>query len=304
MLLYRFATVLLKPGEDAELVLRPADRTCSARIALVDASGRPCPRMAVRLGEHLGEETTSDARGLARFQDQEPGRQRIFAGREESWVAVGEVELVPRSEVAIRCELGPGILRGKVVDENGQPVREASLRSESPRRIDASSDAGGRFEVRGLEPGRCELLIVPREPGLAPKRLAVDIAAGGVPTNVTVALRKGGQVRILATTPEGQPLQDLRAALRVEGELGEQILEHHGGQRETEFRTRSPVEPGEHVVLLGGPGRKPQEIRVEVEPGEVTVVRATLEPAAPAPAEPSAPAADPDASATYSATGE
>jgi len=60
-------------------------------------------------------------------------------------------------------------------------------------------------------------------------------------------------------------------------ERAEQLLEHHRGRREAEFRTLCALEPGEHTFLVHRPNQPPHEVKVQVKPGEDTPVRVTLE---------------------------
>jgi hypothetical protein len=114
----------------------------------------------------------------------------------------------------IRIVLGPGrTASGQVLDEKGEPVAGAELTLTGDRWHQAVSDAAGRFELRGLDPGTYEL--VARRAGFAlvhipfleipEDRAAVDLGTVTLPAGVGIAGR--------VTDARGAPLQDVVVAV-------------------------------------------------------------------------------------------
>jgi RNA polymerase sigma factor (sigma-70 family) len=102
--------------------------------------------------------------------------------------------------------LGRAVLvRGTVVDSDGQPVAEASVLvgqlGESGRR-EGRTKSDGSFAISGCKPG--ENLLTADAKGFAPATLDVTLKAESEPFHLT--LRPGRLLRLRVVDPKGQPV--------------------------------------------------------------------------------------------------
>jgi len=107
-------------------------------------------------------------------------------------------------------------LQGRVSDEAGQPIPEASI-YHRPHTIKGRSfiaDKEGRFEISGLAAGKFP--ITATAAGFAPEFRDVDVSTGT--QQVSFQLKPGAQLRLLITDPQGSEISDARAVLEQWGE--------------------------------------------------------------------------------------
>ena len=275
LLLYRPVTLTLAGGGDVDATLRSSERTGRLRVKLVAESGGACPGVSISRSFTRSDAVTTDERGEALFLSLDAGRQEIFTGGRGAEVKLGDVDVLARGETRARMTFAAGVVRGKVVNEDGTAVSGASLACKTPSEIYASTDESGRFEIAGLKAGEYALEVVPHAEWLMPAIATVVVSPRGESSELLVRVRKGGTVTILAATPDGKPLENPGALRRLaaEPELGEELREQHRGRRESELRSPHPIEPGEHVFIVKVQGHAPQEVRGQVEAGKETVVR-------------------------------
>jgi len=115
--------------------------------------------------------TTSDAAGRFTFQDLDPGTYAATTGR-DGYVAAREslrqIVTVKAGETADKFKLKllrTGVISGRVLDSDGEPVRNASvqIRSARQQRPNAQGGAGastndrGEYRAFGISPGEYKL---------------------------------------------------------------------------------------------------------------------------------------------------
>ncbi len=122
-------------------------------------------------------------------------------------------KLQDRSAVVVLKKKGRGIpIMGTVLDQEGRPIREASVRGhtgaklfQSGRRDTTTTDADGRFCLFRSKPS--DVLIAVQASGYAPDVKRVSVQAGMEP--VTFRLGPGHTIRGRVVNKRGEPLPDV-----------------------------------------------------------------------------------------------
>jgi beta-lactamase regulating signal transducer with metallopeptidase domain len=145
------------------------------------------------------------------------------AGRPPLAVSEREAEALPTTQTS---SSGESAVRGRVVDaRSGAPIANATVElSGNGREATAVTDADGRYEVRGLEPGEYHVFAeaaryVPaqygqRDPGEVGTSL--DIRVGQTISGVDVRLQPAGVIsgRIFADSGDGLPGVEIQLLAR------------------------------------------------------------------------------------------
>lgn len=196
-------------AENVELVLEPAGAILGT---VTDEAGEPVEsyRVTARAVRREGPVLTSPPRsasvgsadGRFTLDDVAEGTYvLVIAAPERASATVSAVRVTSGATTDVgRVRLGAGgVVRGSVSDATGAPVPGATLSVRGPGRLfgpvtpEATSDASGAFEVRGVPAGTVELNAA--HPAFAGGRvvgLEVDPAKG--PTEARVVLSRGGRV--------------------------------------------------------------------------------------------------------------
>ncbi|MCP3099316.1 carboxypeptidase-like regulatory domain-containing protein [Myxococcus sp. K15C18031901] len=272
-------TVVDAPATDLRLVLQEGARL---QGSVVDAQGLPLDgvQLSLRAGPDSRVEvvtpTESDAQGRFTFGGLPPGHYVLQArlnqgARHEATLPLDVLDTRTLSPV-VRLDTGLSI-SGTVVDASNNPVPHLELRAtstdgklqyvEQDERIPswATTDEQGRFTVKHLPPGACELstrraghTLGRRGAGAADSTAEVRVPAGA--TDVTLELRYLGGVRGRLVGEDGHPISYF--ILNAE--------EHRDpdGSFQVDRRPSGPT-----TLSLSAPGRTPIEREVEVAPGQL-----------------------------------
>lgn len=283
------------PGPDAlEDVAPESQQAASGTIAgaVVDVAGDPIAGATVSAGDL---ETQADAEGRFIFEGLETGEVLLDAAA-KGFVSPGPAAVrglrvtlgdgdSPRSVRDLRLVLRrPGVLSGRVV-AGGQPVEGAALDAAwswaegiggvlKPFHDNdmGVTGPGGRFELRGVAPGRL--------------RLAARAAGHPTGRSGEISLTDGGEVGDIVI--DLQPLG--RVSGRVQGAAGamaaDVVLSCEAGGRPLRARAGADgrfdfedVPGGKCTVSAQAPGHVSSHVPTQVRPGAVAQVTVQLQPA-------------------------
>jgi hypothetical protein len=187
----------------------------------------------------FGDDHETDRDGRAEFRVGDEQRVRFGAGEADALMVLVQAEgfeisdsqSVPFPEsgtVAMTFRLTPAstIVRGRVTDEDGEPVEGAlvSVGSSVDRQIDLGDGrsrvqrdpiketrADGTFQHDGLPPGTLRLQV--QHPGFSPHAAWISVMDGSATVH-DVVLRRGSLVAGRVTTADGRPASG--ASVRAE----------------------------------------------------------------------------------------
>jgi len=253
-------TLAVEPGGHAEVelvaatVLRakvedPAGRAVSGATVRVEAAGRERGRC----------ETAAD--GRCEIGELAPGALVVHAhsGRHRP----GAVELTLEASQAVvdrtlRLEDGRA-LSGRVVDDSGAPVASAAVGSSDLGGALASSDADGRFELRGL--GDAPINVFASAEGFAPRHLRA-LRPGSA--NVELRLERPASIEAIVSQ-DGEAKSLMVSACAFDAHFSEELCV-----------ARKLVEPQTTEVVLDGLPSGTFDIVFEAEAHRTERVRARL----------------------------
>lgn len=115
-----------------------------------------------------------------------------------------------------------GRVGGQVKDEQGNPIKGATVQAEnpnaSPSTFTATTDDKGRFSIIGLRAGGWT--VTAQAPGFAPESGKLDVKTIGTPNPpITFTLKKGGGGPGALGGLTGQAAKDLQADLQAADQL-------------------------------------------------------------------------------------
>jgi carboxypeptidase family protein len=228
-------------------------------------------------------ETTTDAQGRFRVDGLGPGRQVLRAAA-RGYAAQFETSTRPGASVSFFLAPGAGVV-GRVRDGRDQPVAGAIVEVESTGRgmgfraagRPEETDANGRFELLGLEPGEYRLTARHREP--APAISTITLARGTV-EQADLVLRPGVEVAGRLVDAEERPVPGSVALAEVDGQAAPStVAEVSKSLAGDDGRFRMAHVPvGGHVLAVVAPGFAPQRVEVTVGTSPVDVGDVRLEP--------------------------
>lgn len=172
-------------------------------------------------------ETRAKADGTYELELAEKGRHWIVLHLPSDSLAERTVSIGDGPEQVVDLELPGTLLRGRVVDETGAPVR-ARLRA---RRTDLESSTGGwstrnadntaedgTYVFEGLERGPWRLTVTPKDAGtpFAERHLVVDLARTSKIEGLFVVVAPGGAIEGVVRGPDGRPFAGARVTARGE----------------------------------------------------------------------------------------
>ena len=208
--------VTVPPGGEIGGLLLEVGPGFEAAARVVDAAGDPLAGVPVRAWSRVGDssvplpERVSDAAGVARFPHHRPGSELVARVMHPGFQP-SQVVWRPQSGGVQTLALEPaGVSGGRVVDAaTGRPVAGAAVRlvrgfgvdpagvhdpEARSRPPDATTDADGRFELRGLVSGRSGCVWVDH-PRFGPA-LAYGLVAGGPPWELSLPPRRTPAVEV------------------------------------------------------------------------------------------------------------
>ena len=157
----------------------------------------------------------------------------------------------------IHVSLERGILlAGRVVDENGRPVAQASVTSRTDSRLpEAVTDEKGQFHLPPMYRDMAPFTLMVRAEGFVPQQVGPLPARDNL--SLLARMRRGGEIRgrivderDLAPLPEG----GVRVSERA-GDMSGDVLWEASANAEGEFRL-SGLLPGRYDVSAWAPRRK------------------------------------------------
>ncbi|HYI13204.1 MAG TPA: carboxypeptidase-like regulatory domain-containing protein [Thermoanaerobaculia bacterium] len=189
-----------KRAEGVELSLQRAARV-HGRITGTDGKPLVGVRMSVRDESdgpsfrnpmfNFTDSTSSDADGMYGLATVPPGEQTVVFSKQGYARQHKTIAVTAGKELRLDVTLDAGrTLKGRVVDESGQPVTGADVWAAAEQQdANGTSDSDGNFVLGGL--GIKEYRVQARKQGLVPAEERVDIATAG---SVTLVLRRGGRI--------------------------------------------------------------------------------------------------------------
>jgi 5-hydroxyisourate hydrolase-like protein (transthyretin family) len=197
------------------------DPLAGARVNVYrPAAGGQADSLASALGAEAGSARVADD-GTYRVAGLAGGSYTITAGADGFATArVDQVQVPNEGErTGLDLSLEPGgVMRGRVVDEHGDPVSRASVSIVDAKSLDIPSGGGnlpqtdddGRFEIRRFAPCRYRVTVLSET--LAPTRQYVDFPGGTL--DIPVVLLQGGALDLLVLDAAGHPLPGAAIELR------------------------------------------------------------------------------------------
>lgn len=220
----------------------------------------------------VGAKVETDGRGGRAVQTDEQGRFRMLLAEGTWTVRAGAPGFVPArarqvpvaantgGEVELQLESGAA-LEGLVLDADGRPLAQAFVfvYREGRRLGEVQTDAEGRFQRDGLEPGPVELFTRSDDR----TRCARDAAQLRAGVNQLVTLRLAEAARVAGTVRDaaGQPLAEVQVQARsVAGDVRRE------GVTDAQGRFVVPdLYPGRYRVFVPGRARGAPRAEAELE---------------------------------------
>jgi hypothetical protein len=189
---------------------------------VVDAHGHPVPGATVWLDEE--SRTTTDAHGRFGFADQDPGRYRLRA-RKDDLASDTAIATLYEGRGAVVVTMSLGITMHVRVRSGGVPLAGARVCDELEAL--AISDADGLAVVRGV--GSHFQYYTVEADGFAPSTLSMWLAddPGGT-IDRSVELVPGAQLGGVVVDPEGAPVANARVSVTGEAWSGDAVSDHEG----------------------------------------------------------------------------
>ena len=224
-------------------------------------SGRFNP---MRMGQDFtSARTLTDGEGAFAFRGVPAAATFGLVARTAKQAVPVELGLKPQpgEHIQVRMEAGPGAtLRGRIVDDMGHGVPEASVSATLPGILgqiieevrSTETDEEGNFVLEGLPEGPLKLKY--STPGFLDGSLTIDsLTAGQVQEGIELSLERGASCRGRVTFPDGQPAPGALITLSLDasamaGMPGMGASAFQGGVGETDAEGRFSI-----GGLRGGP---------------------------------------------------
>jgi protocatechuate 3,4-dioxygenase beta subunit len=249
----------------------------------VTIGGEPAVGVTVTVRDARGEEaqqmTKTDETGTYLVDGVEFGRVQVTAetsgglrGAEATTVAEGDAPT--RLDVTI----GSAVVRGRAVDENGEPVSGAWTNVEavgtdeqgwSVIKASGHTDESGRYEAKGLEPGtyRMRLNLASYAQFLSD---TVTVEENGVADLGDLRLTRGVQITGIVRNDAGSPVEKATASLA--DPQGRPIFLFSMATTGSDGRyALRGIEPGQYRLRIEAKGHGPFEADVDCSSGSTSV---------------------------------
>ena len=264
-------------GPPLSLVLQPGGEI-TGRV--VDAQGNAVEDAEVEAG--LSEEAQFDGPGGYGRSDEGSGRftlRELGGGsyllqvqahlRGEATLRGVRVATGRTTDVGVVTLSAGGVVSGLVVDTDGSGIPGATVQLEKDLemqygRLATQTAAGGAFELRGVPPGRINVLV--EHPAFAtPKPVVTDVDPEKEPTPLRIVLTRGARLEGRAHRRDGSPFAGARVRVSSPdatsdsepapiGGDGSFVVEHlPPGRAMVRLMTvmpRDPSGPGPRTVML------------------------------------------------------
>jgi len=247
-------------------VQQGGEPVAGAEVTIQDARG---PDHAVRV--------RTDETGRFAAEGLQFGRVRVEARTPDGLRADAGANVVEGdTPTHVVISIGSATVRGRAVDENGEPVSGAWINVELVdtedqgwRQVKANgnTDSNGVFEARGLEPGRYRMRL--NTPAFAQYlSKAVDVAAGGTADIGNMPMSRGVQISGQVKDDAGRPLEKVTVAL--EDMNGRPVFLFSIATTGSDGRyTLRGVEAGRYTLRFECAGHGPQKQAADCTAGNV-----------------------------------
>lgn len=271
---YATASATAPAGGDPVDLVMEAGGEIAGRV--VDAAGQPAED-ATLAAEWAGEAEAASPGGAFGTPEEGDGRfvlrdlaagryvvQARAAGKGEASISGVRVVAGRRTEVGTLRLAGGGIVRGTVVDADGQGVPGATVVAERDLMVQSGdlvdqTGSSGAFEIRGVPAGRASVMA--SHPAYAsPKPVVVEVDPEKEPAPIRIVLLEGARVEGRAMHRDGRPFATgrVRFSSLEPGEEGE-------------GHVPAPVRPdGSFVIDHVRAGRTRIELLAPSAPGALT----------------------------------
>jgi Carboxypeptidase regulatory-like domain len=252
-------------SSDDVLITLPVGARLAGRVATAEGAAAPFATVRVVVdegswGQALARQTTCDERGEFAFDGLPRRRLSAVAASGTATSLTRAFDLTAagdQANVVLALDVS-GVIAGVVQDRAGRPIPDAVVlaelaapmartRSESTLRgnLSAFADEHGRFELRGLPPGKISLRAA--WPGASPRqrttRLRSPVMALVGARDVVLELERDGGVRGMVQRSDG--IRPSMFVVTLGGGAG-------FGGRDGEFSISS-IPPGTHTLRISGP---------------------------------------------------
>jgi protocatechuate 3,4-dioxygenase beta subunit len=220
------------------------------RGRVLDEDGAPIAGAAVTSFYTQGNHVITDASGRYSLGSLDPGRPKhMIDAKKQGYAMVSEeIETNSRREAELDLAMRRGVrVEGRVLDENGTPLEKVELyigfSAHDIGRLDAITEAGGRFAFTEVGPGPTKL--VAQFEGFAPFSHDLMVPMEWTPRmGVEVVLQPGHFIGGRVADTDGEPLEGVFIAARYHGEYIETR-----GSTDAEGLFRIEGLPADHVAL-------------------------------------------------------
>jgi protocatechuate 3,4-dioxygenase beta subunit len=248
----------------------------AARLAgrVVDPSERPVAEAEVHLEGRpggAGPAAVTGAAGQFSLDGLRAGEILSLRVFRKGYAAVNLDPITLPAKEPVTVVLRPAArVSGTVVNEDGAPVSGASLLLTDGNRVAgaATSDAGGRFAIEGVEPATLALTAL--APGFLPSvRSDLDVPQGGELAGLEVILERGAALEGTVTAPSGEPAPGARITVTESGASGSFAglgLSQAAADEDGRYRLEGVAE-GERSIRVEWNGLPPAARSVEVRAG-------------------------------------
>ncbi len=268
-----------------DLVIERVDPGVLGGTVLVNGTPRADVRVMANFVQEDGQTSwdwgnaaRTDELGTFRFRRLKPGRYDLMV--HESWSEMyegGRANVTSGAESLITIDIGLGAITGRVVDADGRPLADVSVRAQRQRdesrrfffggSKQARTADDGTFRIEGLQEGAYDLQLHHRghvsrsEEGVVvhPRREtahgSIELATGGWIRLTVVGGREGERFRVSGQIPGSNRRRSQWVRLDAQGMAWVEVGDHEGS--------------GELTVTERGPNGRAATVPVTLAKGAV-----------------------------------
>ena len=244
-------------------------RTASLDLLVVGPDGTPVedPWIELSSAGNMLEQAPDTVEGHTRFRDVPEGAYTLTVNASGYYLATRELDLQPGlTELRLVLQSRP-VVRGRVVDDKGQPVENAEVWARDtvdPEASSTTTDEDGSFELEADGKGPVTVEAWNQEKGRGS-------AKGHTGGEVEVRLEPGAVIELEVDDPDGKPV--VESVRLVQVETGRSFW----GETAEPFGRFSGLEPGKWQVSINRNERLPVTKDVELGRGQVLRLRLKLD---------------------------
>ncbi|MEM8961661.1 MAG: carboxypeptidase-like regulatory domain-containing protein [Acidobacteriota bacterium] len=257
------------------LVLAPDGQPLSG--ALVRAEEEQQAMMAWADGNEASR-ASSGVDGRFELGDLAPGRAYTLHISLTGYAELRLQSISAPSEEPLEITLQPvGRLAGRVLDDRGDPIRNARVRLQADRsfarammnrRNFSATNDDGFFQLESIAPGTYQL-VVQAETYIGSTLSGIEVDAGTERDDLEVVLQRGASINGVITSRDGGTVADATLWIEPEGAGMVRTAMHVSARSDAEGSYRlDGVELGSRVVVISHPDYVQTNKRIDVEPGD------------------------------------